>query len=291
MNWRALSGITLALPFLLPLLLLLFAFVVVPVLGTLVSSFFQQVPFLETKVAFLGNYVRLARDPQFWSSARFTLCFAAVSVAIEALLGMLLALALTQKMRWGWLVKGTMLLPWAIPVAVGSRVWQLIYNYQFGLANFLATRLGLPPINWLGSPLGAFFALVVADVWKTTPFVALILFAGLQNIPDELHRQAMVDGANFFQRLFRITLPLLAPVMLVAVLFRSIDALRVFDLIYVLTWGGPGGTTTCLSLYAYRYFLLGDFGYGSAVSVVLFLLALGLSLLYLRVGRFREALA
>jgi multiple sugar transport system permease protein len=129
---------------------------------------------------------------------------------------------------------------------------------------------------------------VVSDVWKTTPFVAIILLAGLQAIPDELYSQARVDRANFLQRFFKITLPLLKPVLIVALLFRTIDALRIFDLIYVLTGGGPGGATTSFSLYGYKYFLAGDFGYGSSVSVILFIIALGLSVFYVRLGKWNR---
>jgi multiple sugar transport system permease protein len=144
------------------------------------------------------------------------------------------------------------------------------------------------PVNWLGSPPGAFLSLVAADAWKTTPFAAIILLAGISGIPEELYRQARVDGANIVQRFFHITLPLLRPVLLVTLLFRTIDALRIFDVIYVLTGGGPGGATTSLSLYGYEYFLAGDFGYGSAVSVVLFLIAFSLAILYVRLSGYQK---
>jgi len=146
------------------------------------------------------------------------------------------------------------------------------------------------PINWLGTPAAAFAAIVLSYMWKMTPFVTIILMAGLSIIPRDLYKQAMVDGTTFAGRFFRITLPLLKPVLIVALLFRTIDALRIFDLVYVLTGGGPGGGTTSLSLYAYKYFLAGDFGYGSAVSVVIFLVAGGLAILYLWVGKFKEAI-
>jgi multiple sugar transport system permease protein len=141
------------------------------------------------------------------------------------------------------------------------------------------------PLNWLGTGIGAFFSIVIADVWKTTAFVAIILLAGLQAIPNELYSQAQIDGASFSQRFFLISLPLLKPILIVALLFRTIDALRVFDIIYVLTNGGPGGATTSLSIYGYKYFLMGDWGYGSAVSVVLFAIAFGLSIVYVQLSR------
>jgi len=185
------------------------------------------------------------------------------------------------------------LIPWAIPAAVSGKVFQLIYNYNYGLANYLMNAMGVVdrPVNWLGTSAGAFLSLVMADAWKTTPFVAIILLAGLSGIPGHLYLQAQIDRAGFLRRFTRITLPLLSTVLLIALLFRTIDALRVFDLMFVLTGGGPGGSTTSLSLYGYNYFLGGDFGYGSAVSVVLFLIALGLSLLYIRAGRFARELS
>ena len=182
------------------------------------------------------------------------------------------------------------LIPWAIPIAISARAWQLIYHFDYGLLNFLFVKLGISDthINWLGSSLGGFVSIVLSDVWKTTPFMTIILLAGLSAIPGDLYKQAQIDGTNFIQRFFKITLPLLKPVLVVALLFRTIDAIRIFDLIYVLSGGGPGGSTTSISLYAYNYFVSGDFGYGSAVSVVIFLLAVILSMLYIKFSRFRE---
>ena len=146
------------------------------------------------------------------------------------------------------------------------------------------------PINWLGSSTGAFFSIVISDVWKTTPFITIIILAGLSTIPNELYKQARIDGTNFINRFFKITFPLLKPVIVVALLFRTIDAIRIFDLIYVLTGGGPGGSTTSVSLYAFKYYLTGDFGYGSAISVLIFLLASALAVLYIKFGNFTEEL-
>jgi multiple sugar transport system permease protein len=158
--------------------------------------------------------------------------------------------------------------------------------------NFLASHLGITdtPINWLGSSLGAFVSIVVSDVWKTTPFVTIVILAGLATIPQDLYRQAMIDGTSFVQRFYRVTLPLLRPVIVVALLFRTIDAVRIFDLVYVLTGGGPGGSTTSLSLYAYRFYLGGDFGYGSTVSVVVFMFSALMAILYIKFGRFGEVM-
>jgi multiple sugar transport system permease protein len=278
--------------FVVPLILFVGGFIVLPVVGTIITSLFRDVSFLETQCVFLGNYRQMLSDGGFWQALRFTILFIAVSVPFELIVGLSFALLLNLSLPIRGFLRVCVLIPWAIPAAISARTWELIYNYSYGLANFLFMGLGITsePINWLGSTVGAFSALVVSDLWKTAPFVAIIILAGLQAIPEELYAQAKVDRAHLFQRLFRVTLPLLRPVLIVALLFRTIDALRIFDLVYILTHGGPGGSTTSLSLYGYKYFLVGDFGYGSALSVVLFMIAFGLSFIYVKAGRFGEAI-
>ena len=274
--------------FLAPVCALLLAFVFLPVAGTLLDSLHRNVTFLPRRFIGLGNYRSMGSDPGFWQSLRFTGLFTLVSVPLELALGLAFALLLEHPTSARGFLRAGVLLPWAIPAAVSGRIFELIYNVQYGLANALVTGIGLSegPVHWLGTSAGAFLALVAADAWKTTPFVAILLLAGLSAIPEDLYRQAEVDRAGPLQRFFRVTLPLLRPVLVVALLFRTIDSLRVFDLVFVLTGGGPGGSTTSLSMYGYRFFVGGDFGYGSAVSVVLFVLAFLFSLLYLRASRF-----
>ncbi|MFZ0728453.1 MAG: sugar ABC transporter permease [Desulfobacterales bacterium] len=276
----------------LPLLLLTLAFVLIPVAGTFLTSLYRDVTFLPATFVGLENYRRLLADVNFWQSVRFTLLFILASVSLELVFGMAFALLLNEALPGRGLLRTVVLVPWAIPIAVSARVWQLVYNYEFGLFNFLMLRLGLAeaPINWLGSAAGAFAAIVISDVWKTTPFMTIILLAGFSTIPQDLYRQAMVDGTHFWQRFRYVTLPLLRPVIAVALLFRTIDAIRIFDLVYVLTGGGPGGATTSLSLYSFRYYVSGDFGYGSSISLVVFLFAGLLAVGYIRVGRFAEVL-
>lgn len=278
--------------FILPLILFLTLFILVPVVGTIITSAFRDISYMSRKFILFDNYVRLADDARFWQSLRFTLFFIAISVPLEMLLGVLFALLLNRAVPLRGLLRAAVLIPWAVPAVVSGRTWELVYNYHHGLANFICRQLGISvePINWLGSGVSAFFALVVSDAWKTTPFVAIILLAGLQTIPVDLHQQAQVDRAGVFRRFYEITLPLLKPALVVALLFRTIDALRIFDLIYVLTHGGPGGATTSLSFYGYRFFLAGDFGYSSAVSVALFVVAFGLSVVYAKLARFTEAI-
>jgi multiple sugar transport system permease protein len=278
--------------FTLPLVLLVLAFILVPVAGTLMTSLYRDVTFLPERFVGGQNYLRLLHDPLFWQSLRFTLLFVVVSVSLELVIGLAFALLLNEAVPGRGLLRVVVLIPWAVPIAVSGRVWELVYNYDFGLLNALLQAVGLAdaPVNWLGSSAGAFAALVISDVWKTTPFMTIILLAGLATIPQALYRQAMVDGTHFLQRFRHVTLPLLRPVIVVALLFRTIDAVRIFDLIYVLTGGGPGGATTSLSLYAFRTYVAGDFGYGSALSLVVFLLAGLLAVLYIRAGRFKEVL-
>jgi multiple sugar transport system permease protein len=275
-----------------PLVLLAVVFIIIPVCGTLLTSLHRDVTFLPEQWIGLQNYLRLARDLHFWQSVRFTALFVLVSVALELGFGMLFALLLNERMPGQRFLRIALLVPWAIPMAVSARIWELMLNYQFGLFNFLIRWLGISqtPVNWLGSSWGAFAALVISDVWKTTPFVAIILLAGFAAIPRDLYRQAMIDGTHFVQRFRYITLPLLRPVLVVALLFRTIDAIRIFDLIYVLTGGGPGGATTSLSFYAFQYDVSGDFGYGSALALVTFLLAGLLAVGYIRAGHFGEVL-
>ncbi|HEY5766098.1 MAG TPA: sugar ABC transporter permease [Candidatus Deferrimicrobiaceae bacterium] len=278
---------------LLPLVLFVGGLILVPVAGTFVTSLYREVTFLPKRFVGADNYRALLEDPGFFQSLRFTGLFTLVSVPLELGLGLLFALLMHRPSPVRGLFRAFVLVPWAIPAAVSGRVFELIYNYQVGLANLFLAGIGLSgePVNWLGTPAGAFLSLVAADVWKTTPFVAIILLAGLSGIPEEIYRQAEVDRAGTGTRFLRITLPLLRPVLLVALLFRTIDSLRVFDLIFVLTGGGPGGATASLSLYGYGYFAGGDFGYGSAVSVVLFAIAFGLSLLYVQAARFGRELS
>lgn len=273
----------------LPMLLIISAFILLPVFGTFIISFFRDVTFLPTKFIAFDNYLRLFSDAYFINSVLFTLLFTIVSVTIELIIGLIFALVLNEALPARVFLRITLLIPWVIPIAISGRIWELLYNYDYGLLNYLVVTLGISsePISWLGTTSGAFISIVISDVWKTTPFMSVIILAGLSTINDELYEQAKMDGAKILQRFFNITLPLLKPVLIVALLFRTIDAVRIFDLIYVLTGGGPGGSTTSLSLYAYNYYVAGDSGYGSAVSVIVFFIAVTLSAFYLRTANLK----
>jgi len=218
----------------------------------------------------LGNFAKLATDAVFWRDLAQTFEFTVVSVGLELVLGLAAALLLNRVIRGRTAMNSAVLMPWALPTVVAATMWSLILNDRIGLVNSVLGRLGLmgEPIVWLG-PRFAMVSVILADVWKTTPFVAIILLAGLKSIPRAYYEAAELDGAGRWQVFRSITLPLLKPFIAVAVLFRAMDAFRIFDLIWVLT-GGASRTET-VSIYIYKtLFRYADLGYGSAMTVTLF---------------------
>ena len=271
-----------ALRMLAPAAAMLLAIAVLPMLYVVWLSLQDRQVFRPPTFTGLENYARLLGDARFWNACANTAWFTVLSVGAELVLGLVFALSLARAGRGRALAYAAVLLPWAVPTVVSARMWEWMYNADLGVINYL---LGAK-VNWLGDPAFALHAAIVMDVWKSTPFVALLLLAGLQGIPRDLHQAAALDGAGRFTIFRRITLPLLAPVLLVAVVFRTIDALRVFDAIYVLTGGGPADSTETLSIYAYKVlFQTLDFGYGSALAVAVLLLTGGISFLYARLLR------
>lgn len=242
-----------------------------------------RMPWLGRPFTGLANYFELLRDERFWAALLHTLVFTAVTVSAELALGLLVALAMNRAMRGRALVRAAFLVPWAIPAAVAALLWRFIFDSRAGIANAALTGAGLldEPMVWLAHPVAAWVPIVLADIWKTTPFVALLLLAGLQNIDRSLYEAAAVDGASRWRQLRHITLPLLAPAFVVALIFRTLDAFRVFDLVYALTGGGPGTATEPVSLYAFGTLLQNlRFGYGSAISVVIFAITFALAAAY-----------
>lgn len=257
-----------ALLMLAPSLLLLAVVTLYPAVDVLRLSLERRVPVFGI-VDFVGleNYAFLLRDPGVWNAARVTIVFTAVSVALEVVIGMMVALALWRQVRYRPLAVGLLLLPWCLPGVVTARTFEWLYHPTMGLAS----RLIAQPINWLGDPDLALGAVVIADVWRAMPFVALLTYARLVAIPDDVFEAAAVDGAGRWATFRRITLPLVTPVLLVVTLFRTLDALRAFDVVFVLTGGGPASTTETLSLYAYRgLFQTLQLGFGSAVATLVF---------------------
>jgi len=276
-----------ALWFVLPSVFLVGLFSIYPILESARLSFYRMIlmlPWLGEKFVGLENYRDLATDPVALDSLAVTLVFVGVSAALEVLAGLGMALLLNESFRARGLVRAAVLVPWAIPTVVSSQMWRYLFNDRYGLFNFLlfgrATERYLAP---LADARLAPAAIVFADVWKTSSFAALIILAGLQTIPDELYEAAAVDGATAWQKFRRVTLPLLKPALLLALLFRTIDAFKVFDLVFVMTQGGPADATNVLQFYGYKkIFAEGMIGYGSAISVGVFCFSLVLSFFYIR---------
>lgn len=242
---------------------------------------------LNTKFIGLENYITILTDPsgRFVSALWVTLRFAFYSIGLQLVLGLALALLINQTFKGRGLVRAAVLIPWAIPTAISGLMWKFMFDDQLGLVNDIMLRLGLISgyQAWLGKVSTALGAIIAADVWKLTPFVALLLLAGLQVIPNELYEAARVDGAGWWTALWRITLPLLKPSILVVLLFRSIDALRAFEIVFVMTGGGPGNSTETAGVYAYLTMMRHlDFGKGSAISVLIIICTLILSYVYVR---------
>lgn len=265
-----------------------------PILGAIWLSFHRSLPIFGIhQFAGLRNYLALSGDDRFWAACSTTLYFTVVSVGAELALGLVIALLLdhvtAERPLTGpgaaqaWL-RVVLLTPWAIPTVVSARMWEWLYQPEYGLLNYLLLQSGLvrQPIIWLGDPAWAIHGAILMDVWKTTPFAALLLLAGLKTIPRELYHAARVDGAGRWTTFRHVTLPLLLPVILIVLVFRTTDAFRVFDAVYVLTGGGPGNSTETLSIYAYKtLFQMLQFGYGSAQAVVMFALVLLITAGYL----------
>jgi ABC-type sugar transport system permease subunit len=243
-----------------------------------------RMPWLGRPFVGAEQYVEALRDPRFWEALGHTLFFATVSVGLELLLGLGLALAMNRAYRGRGLVRAAVLVPWAIPTVVAGLLWRFMFDGH-GVVNSVLSGVGVlhEPLVWFIHASSAWVPVILADVWKTTPFVALLLLAGLQNIDASLYEAARIDGASAWRQFRHVTLPLLKPAILVALIFRTLDAFRVFDLIYALTGGGPGTSTEPIALYTFNTLLQTlRFGYGSALSVIVFSITFVLALLYIR---------
>ncbi len=272
-----------------PALVILAGVTLYPALWVLWLSLQYRIPiFGIARFAGFDHYAFLATDPRFLNALRVTLVFTVASVALELGLGLLAALLLRRQRAGRRVALSLLLLAWALPSVVTAKLFEWLYHPSAGLVNFLLLGRTL---NWLGDPHLALWGMILADVWRTMPFVALLCYARLLTIPAEVYEAAQVDGAGG-PAIFRlITLPLLWPVLLIALLFRTLDALRAFDLMFVLTGGGPANTTETLTVYAYRsLFQTLQLGLGSAIGVLIFTLVMLVAWAYLRTLR-REGIA
>jgi trehalose/maltose transport system permease protein len=235
-----------------------------------------------------GIWYGVLADPDWWRAVVNTLLFTATSVAAEAVLGVGIALVLNAQFPGRALVRAAVLVPWAVPTIVSAKMWSWMLNDQFGIVNDLLLHVGLihTPLAWTADPLLSMVTVVIVDVWKTTPFVTLLVLAALQMIPHSVYEAARVDGASPLQQFWHLTLPLIGPALWVAVVFRALDALRVFDLIYVLTPNSPD--TMSMSSYARQQAIeFQDLGYGSAASTLLFFVIALAIVVILVAGRVR----
>ncbi|KAF2961551.1 sugar ABC transporter permease [Fervidobacterium sp. 2310opik-2] len=260
-----------------------------PLFKTFYDSFYEfgLRPDIERKFVGFRNYIELFKDERFISALKNTIFFTIVSVALETAFGLLIALIVNQPFRLRGMVRAAMLIPWAIPTAISSQMWKWMFNDQGGIISKWLENLGIieQGVPILGNPKTAMWAIIAVDVWKTTPFMALLILAGLQLIPEELYEAARIDGANLWKRFTSITLPMLRPTIAVALIFRTLDALRVFDVVFIMTRGSVNTET----LAVYNRVLLMDraftgawFGYGSALSVVIFLLISIFAIVYIK---------
>lgn len=233
----------------------------------------------------LANYRELLNDDIALHSLINTLVFVFISTFFEILFGLAIALVIHRHFRGRGMVRAAVLVPWAIPTVVSSQMWRFIFNDKYGLLNYILHGTDTAAYTaWLAHPAAAFAAIIVADVWKTSSFAGLLVLAGLQIIPDELYEAAEIDGASSWQQFRKITLPLIKPALLIALLFRTMDAFRVFDLVFVMTQGGPADSTNVLQFYGYKkIFAEGMMGYGSTISVLVFLITFVISLVYIKV--------
>jgi multiple sugar transport system permease protein len=278
-----------------PLLVVIVAVVAYPFVQTVVLSFTDArllTGFLKSHWVGLENYAFALTDPDFLSALVRTLRFTFVSVGFEALLGVLVALLLNQDFKGRSFCRALLVLPWAIPTIVNALMWRLIYQPDFGGLNAALVQLGLMENyrTWLGDESSAMNAIIFADVWKNYPLVALIVLAALQNVSKELSEAARLDGANAWNRFKAVTWPVIAPPLIIALVLRCIEALKVFDIIYVMTRGGPANSTKTLSFFVYQEsFGFNRVGSGASYALIVVLIAMLFVMLYVRLLKRGEA--
>lgn len=266
-----------------PCAVYLAAFSIFPLITSLVRSFEDYDTRTDTwRWVGLQNYSQLIHSPDFWTVVENTVLLTVVGVTVQVVLGTALALFFNQQLRGSSIVRGILILPMLLTPIVVGLMWRALLNPEWGLLNWLAVKAGIGQVGWLSDPNVALWTLVGVDSWQWTPFVFVIVYARLQALPHEVFEAGSVDGANWFQRTLYLTLPLLAPAIVFAAVFRAIDAFRTFDLVYGLTNGGPVEATTTLSFQAFQNgFEFQHYGYASAISYVMVIAAaVGITLLF-----------
>jgi multiple sugar transport system permease protein/N,N'-diacetylchitobiose transport system permease protein len=278
---------------LIPAAVVIFGVVLYPIVRTLIISLYNVTSALATNVKFVGlaNYASVLTDSGFWASVGRTAYFTVVSTPVELVLGMGLALLLNVKLRWRWVFRAIVVVPWALPTIVNAALWRNIFNAQYGPLNAVLSQLGLIHSYhaWLNSPFEALNTVMVADIWKNTSIVSFFLLAGLQAIPQDVYESARVDGAGYFRRFVSITLPLIIPSIAIVLVLRTVEAFKVFDIIYGMTRGGPADGTQTITYYTYvTAFSDEDLSIGSAIAYLILISILILTTIYLRFLRRSE---
>lgn len=262
-----------------------------PVIFTLALSFTEWFGSARTPPKFVGldNFVKLFQDGRFLLATGRTIALTAGAVTVQTIIGVGLAVFLHRQFVLRGLVRSVVLLPMiATPVAV-ALIWRLMFHPQLGILNDILTRMGFAPSDWLADPNLALLLVGVVDTWEWAPFIALITLAGLTALPEDPFEAASIDGANAWQKFWRVTLPMVRPIVVVAVVFRLIESLKTFDVIFVMTQGGPGFQTETLNIYAYNVaFQYQRLGYSAALLIVFFLLVLLISSSMMKLRRPKE---
>jgi ABC-type sugar transport system permease subunit len=273
---------------LIPSLLVIAGVTLWPVISTFILSFFNAPTGINQVRTFVGldNYVGMLTDQTFWDTIGRTLYFTVVSVGLELAIGLAVA-QLIHSHPWGWqFLRFGLIIPWAVPTIVNGAMWRWIYSADFGALNGLLMQLGLIKhyVAWLSLPGMAMNLVIVADLWHTMPFVALVLQAALATLPVDLDEAAAVDGANAWQRFWKIRVPLLRPAILVALIVRTVDAFRVFDIVYIITAGGPAYKTLTITYLTYlNSFSFGKQGTGAALSFLISAVTIIMAFIYIRI--------
>lgn len=271
-----------------PSFVVVFALILVPIVRALWMSLHRidlKRPALGQPFIGLDNYVDIFQDPYFWASIGRTLYFMGVSIVLELVFGIAIAILLNQRFHGRWLLRALVLIPWALPITIDAIMWKWIFNPTYGALNSLLYQLGLIQDyrTWLSTPWSAMNVVILADVWKVTPVVILLTLAALQTIPPDLYEAAMVDGAHAWGRFWHATLPLLRPTLAIVLVIRSMDAFKVFDIIYIMTSGGPSDGTKVIAYYTYlEAFSFLRMGRGAALAWVITAIIAVMAFVYIR---------
>lgn len=270
-----------------PSLILIFALAIYPLLYTIFISFTElNMMTGETQYKGLTNYIQAFTSGEFWNSVWVTLLFTILSLVIQLPLGVLVALLLNQEFKGRWLLRSIVLVPWAVPTLVNSTLWNWIFNTQYGAANRLLIQFNLisEPIIWFDTPMKAMGVIVFADTWRMLPLYVLMMLASLQTIPQSQIEAAILDGAGAFSRFRNVILPLIKPMLLVVLVIRTMQALKVFDIIYMLTHGGPANGTMVISYFIYNQsFAFMHFSYGAALAIIVAVISTIITVLYVKI--------